>query len=652
MAVTNRVSAAEYYCEYKIERVYGDDGTVATPRIYFERDYSLKGLPYTMFTVPQEWVGLEKKCDVSVLPYDTVKLVYDIRGVDCTPLTVAGSEELRRAEIERSIGFEAFCTNNCRILIENGHSQDHSGIGILEMWKGKELVARFYYAVNFTFRKKIAYRLTERGGKLVLEFRCKDRPVGVPVAVCYGRGRLPCLRNDMGNRIAEFTLDFSQGALFRHTVERDGDAADGDNFFSVTIPDETSAKFYILDCVQNYKITQSVRRAADYLPESYTCPFCHRAIDVRIAGKRRYKRGGIACDGMDEKGEPEIFTKSGTKVKRCLYCANDLKEDSRSTFKNERTRLLPTAFMEHSNFKIAFTGMMRAGKTTYISRFFGVTSLGGSEERVSMNMPMIENSMEQFGVIVRPAFTAEVDRTGGSYRLTDADWCSRQPEYTARAISLDPPRYPNRTTTGGNLGTFPFIAEVNGSSYVSFYDVAGEDAQATAQIANLAAKGGKSGKNDEVIGVFCIINIKKGSEENKSVARMLIDAHLDRKCPVAVIVTKFDTVESEFDDNCRLLRSDYFEGATGRYAGSAIEWDINCASEEIRSYLMQKGLLPDFANAFDSVKYFGVSSFNFFESIHAPSEDIETPGRVRFGCSAKRIELPFLWMIHKFGLIR
>ena len=244
MAVTNRVSAAEYYCEYKIERVYGDDGTVATPRIYFERDYSLKGLPYTMFTVPQEWVGLEKKCDVSVLPYDTVKLVYDIRGVDCTPLTVAGSEELRRAEIERSIGFEAFCTNNCRILIENGHSQDHSGIGILEMWKGKELVARFYYAVNFTFRKKITYRLTERGGKLVLEFRCKDRPVGVPVAVCYGRGRLPCLRNDMGNRIAEFTLDFSQGALFRHTVERDGDAADGDNFFSVTIPDETSAKLH------------------------------------------------------------------------------------------------------------------------------------------------------------------------------------------------------------------------------------------------------------------------------------------------------------------------------------------------------------------------------------------------------------------------
>ena len=37
----------------------------------------------------------------------------------------------------------------------------------------------------------------------------RPRPaVGVPVAVCYGRGRLPCLRNDMGNRIAEFTLDF------------------------------------------------------------------------------------------------------------------------------------------------------------------------------------------------------------------------------------------------------------------------------------------------------------------------------------------------------------------------------------------------------------------------------------------------------------
>ena len=68
MAVTNRVSAAEYYCEYKIERVYGDDGTVATPKIYFERDYSLKGLPYTMFTVPQEWVGLEKSATFPSFP--------------------------------------------------------------------------------------------------------------------------------------------------------------------------------------------------------------------------------------------------------------------------------------------------------------------------------------------------------------------------------------------------------------------------------------------------------------------------------------------------------------------------------------------------------------------------------------------------------
>ena len=89
-----------------------------------------------------------------------------------------------------------------------------------------------------------------------------------------------------------------------------------------------------------------------------------------------------------------------------------------------------------------------------------------------------------------------MDRTGGSYRLTDADWCSRQPEYTARAISLDPPRYPNRTTTGGDLGTFPFIAEVNGSSYVSFYDVAGEDAQATAQMFDILLGDNLQGRKD------------------------------------------------------------------------------------------------------------------------------------------------------------
>ncbi len=659
MATVNKATTAEYYCEYKIERVLGDKNIVKTPKIFFERDYRTPNLPYSMFAVPEEWLNKQKSIlseirgnnnselvrkSLDKLAYDKIKIVYDIKGISCAPLADVESDEYKKAEIIDTISFEKFYQTGCRIIIENNHSQDHSGIGVMDMLKGEDVVARFYFAINFTFRKKIAYKLQVVGDKINLEFQCKDRPVGVPVVLVYNKDRLPCLRNDMGvNKVAEFMLDFSQGSTYKlPPIKLSGLATSKENVFSITINNEKFSKFYILDCLENTSL--STVRQKEFFPKiSYTCPFCHKPIDYSIAKDKRYKKGGIPCRQVDTKGKstPTILSKHKSKLKRCIFCAEDLKTDDISTFKNNRERLLPPGYMEHDNFKIAFTGSTRAGKTTYISRFFGLTG----DKKVSMPMTMTINSMREFGVNIKAALIAQVDRiTVGEYQVTDTNWPDTQQEYIDRSICLNPPHYPNRTDSG-DLTSFPFIAEVNNRSYISFYDIAGEDAQHSMQVKNIS--------NGELIGIFCIINIMSESQNNNDdVFQMLKNAKLDKKCPVAIIVTKFDIIENEFDSNCLCLRSDYFNEAVSRYTGTQIEWAIDYSSEEIKSYLKQNGRMPNLDGTFENVKYFGVSSFNFMDSIHDGLEDTNNPGNVKFECSSKRMELPFLWMLKQFGLVK
>lgn len=669
MMADSTLCTAEYYFEYKIERVSGDEKAIKTPKIYFERDYRTSNLPYTMFAVPEEWLNqqdlvnsLKGETDaetvkkiLSKLPYDTINVVFDIKGIACAPLGDAKSIEYEKAEIHLpDQTFEKFYQAGCRLTIENNNSEDHSGIGVIEMLKNKVTVAKFFFAVNFTFRKDISYELEVSGKSVNIEFKCKDRPIGIEVVVVYNKDRLPCLRNDMGVNMvtSPFILDFSKGETFRKTIPLTGEAAAQGNIFSIAIRNRQMAKYYILNCEKNTSLpNQSDKKIESTV--SYTCPFCHKKINYSISKSANYKKGGTSCSSIEDaksgKKVPTIYNKHKTKVKKCLFCSEDLMPKDPSSFKGNSNRLLPLSFMEHDNYKIAFAGSTRAGKTTYISRFFGLSG----DTKISMPMTMTVNSMKGFGVNIKAAPILKVERTSIGYQTTDSNWTDDQPQYVERSINLNEPRYPDRTTTG-DYTSYPFIAEVNNSSYISFYDIAGEDAQHSMLVKNIA--------NGELIGIFCIINGKSDIGGNNNVISMLKgaaktdktvkdDVAIDKRCPIAVIVTKMDMIETEFDPNCQCLRSDYFDSGS-IYEGSDIERVINISSEEIKAYLKQHALLPDFEGLYENVKYFGVSSFNFMDSIHNKLEDVNTPGRVKFECSSKRMELPFLWMLKQFGVIK
>ncbi|MBO5334968.1 MAG: hypothetical protein J6A87_03225, partial [Clostridia bacterium] len=657
---------AEYYFEYQLERFFGDEQRIQPPQLYFERDYEKRGLPYTMFAVMDDWLGKEKVLEklkdqsdakaarraLSELEYDTVNVVFDIKGIECAALADKTSKAYEKAESKVSVSFEKFYDSGCRVLIENSTTEDHSGIGVIEMLKGKEVVAQFFFAVNFTFKKTIHYSLKRVGKELSLVFECTDRPKGVPVTVVYNKDRLPCLKQDKNvNVVDQFTLDFSKSKKYKKECKLTDTAEMAENIFSVNISSAEFEKYYILSCYEN----NTLRGVSGRMPTptvTYTCPYCQNPMDVSLKSSKKFLRGAVPCTAKMVDGK-KVEVKGGIKrAKRCIYCSEDL--DKAGDFSSKYSRLLPPSYMDHDICKIAFAGSKRAGKTTYLSRFFGVEGFyksGGQEmgsdgkrkavqaDKISMTMLMAKNSLAEFGVSVTPASMPLVQVEKGVPMLTTKDWSESAPFYCERAISLNPSFFPQSTQPQDEVVKNPFITEVNRKNYVAFYDIAGEDAQHSTQIHDIVT--GCCG------GVFCLINGKADVTANAGVVGTILKAKLPEQTPIAVIIAKGDMIEGDFDASCRCLRTDYFHPIK-KYEGSALEREIDFSSEEIYAYLVQSKLVPNFAENYKNVKYFSVASFNFWESIHNPMEDINDPGKVKFDCSCKRMELPFIWMLKQF----
>ena len=155
-------------------------------------------------------------------------------------------------------------------------------------------------------------------------------------------------------------------------------------------------------------------------------------------------------------------------------------------------------------------------------------------------------------------------------------------------------------------------------------------------------------------GIFFLVDGKMNQTGNNSVCKRICEVLGNRisEYPIAVILTKFDQLEHEFDPNCHCLRSDVYDMMRTRYEGSLLEKNIELASEEICAYLTQKRIRPDFpSNA--NVRYFGMSSFADSDAVFHQNQTGGTAevNYLRYASSAKRMELPLIWMLRQFGCI-
>jgi hypothetical protein len=306
-------------------------------------------------------------------------------------------------------------------------------------------------------------------------------------------------------------------------------------------------------------------------------------------------------------------------------------------------------------------GSKRAGKTTFISRLFGINGSGVDTELLADSIKHATKNVANLSTYSINCLKV-VDEVGGKKIFTTKDsWYKKNSKfYSAYSIDINRGIYPGATNTAGNthdvdklqdITKSPFVMEVNRNNYLYFYDMAGEDAQRSTEfIRTLIGEP----EDNQPVAIFCLIDSRAEVNDTLSVFQRINEVLAGRKnvCPVAVILTKFDTVEKEFDDNCYCLRSDSYDRISKKYEDSELEKSVNLSSEEIRAYLSSKRINPDFGE-FANVKYFGVSAFSTPDSIFHEDQKgkVEEMNYLLHSSSPKRMELPLIWTLKQFGCI-
>ena len=658
---------AEFYFDYQIDILSDELGAFSRgeqdkPRLFIERDYRMEGARYVLYLTLPRWDAKGKSREAEDTSFDTVDLLYDVRGID----TVVFDREDGSYEVPDAFDRSTYRADGFRYVFLTGES-DFSGVGKIILKKnGKPGTSVAFFAINFAFKKKIRYRV--HGGKIILEG--KDIREGLRLRLNNAVGSLPCLADDRKkNDGIPFTPDFSKKSTYVYTIPEE--CRGRSVFVTFDILEKDADKFYLLECIENDTV-QSEKREFIRPKQILFCPYCHSTVELNAEGLASYKSGGgVGCNGQyvidaDTESPTPIQRRVGSRTvaaKNVLYCAQDFQNQKGEAMKRQDvhslwpfSRLLPEDFLAHNHFKVAVVGSKRAGKTTFISRMFDIT---GSEATLDMPARMMTNATGGKGFTLASYAPRDLDVDEKlPWIASENPWFKNKDKttfYSAYSIDIAGGRYPTATDKvkeGAEDQTrnplrFPFIFEVGHSDYLYFYDIAGEDAESSGNRLAMMIKNAPTG-------IFFLVDGKMNQTGNNSVCKRICEVLGNRisEYPIAVILTKFDQLEHEFDPNCHCLRSDVYDMMRTRYEGSLLEKNIELASEEICAYLTQKRIRPDFpSNA--NVRYFGMSSFADSDAVFHQNQTGGTAevNYLRYASSAKRMELPLIWMLRQFGCI-
>ncbi len=656
---------AEYYFDYKVKKLKTDytQSPKATPKFYVEKNYDTNNVSYQLYMTLPIWdagPSAESRPDQGIKKVD---FFYDVCavGID-TVSAIKSHEEAKRNKIEHhgEFNFGDYKKSKYRFVIAE-RDDDFSGVGkiVLRGDNGQENV--YFAAVNFTFKKKIKYSIDKTS--IYFTGIGLDKPVTVSLFASEvdESGFYPCLKKNTDAKEGyklKISLDGTGKTKYELPPELRENMKDKPIFVGFDSKDEELRNHYLLVCESNYAFENKYYTKPELVK---FCPYCHAEPSSMV-----YKHHSTGCDGsqlgygsMDKFAHQDIM--NGKKPeKKTMFCSEDfgtpeggkiLTEDKESIIR----RVLPDKFLEHNHFKVIITGSKRAGKSTFISRLFDINGTG---KDIDCQLTSLRNGTKRiFKATSYPIKTLKFPLASkNTINVSKDSWYKENQEFYSRySIDIGTGLYLKSTNTTTDrvskledIRRNPFVMEVENKSYVYFYDMAGEDAQRSGDFIYKLVRNAPAA-------IFYLIDSKAKPEETIAVARRIEDALRERRSivPVAVILTKFDAVENEFDDNCQCLRSDVQQMIKSRrYEQSELERHINISSEEIRSYLSQKGICPDFGeNAV--VKYFATSAYCAGDSIyHADQRGSEAEvNYLLHYSSVKRMELPVIWTLYQLGCI-
>lgn len=648
----------EYYFDYQIDCIKNDldINKDDTPRIIIERSYmdsNLMDHNYQMFIVIPNWYAsrenFEPNKELRRSKITRVKITYDVNGINSDKIESNIEDDYDFSKYKKTFSINLNCKDN-----------NFNGVGEIELFGKDSKSSKYIFAVNFIFRKKIAYSILKENDKLKFIFEtneCFD--CDIPLILLRDSDRMPCLKKDIQNEEKNKTLKFTKPLNFANKkivefTDADLKSTNMDNIsFKRTINtikdkcivdfDKGSfdyRKYFLLDCVLNKTLDIS-NEVVDIDELEYVCPFCHEKMNINSDNfMKLYNEGAVSCRG--ENNNNYWFTKEGKseRLKKIIYCDNN---DLGTTL------ILPDNFLKQRNYKIFINGIRRAGKSVFFSKSFGFSMNNG---RITVTADILKNGLSKyFGKNLNVYTSPEIKKSasGVSYEVKNNEW------YNSSAIGKSSKNnYPivldecfpetSELNDDPKLLSRPFILDINRQSKMFFYDISGEKV-----VTNGLYLGGN--------GMFIFINADYEEKEGnyKNLLKPIENVYKNKKVPAAFIVTKFDKYMKEFNENSQCLRTDVYNMSDKNYHESRLESNINIASEEIKSWLSTRdvgAIVKQLEQYFTKVSYFGVSALGQEEIVRNIKVQGKDKNWLLFDSSSIRAELPFLWMMYQLKIIK
>ncbi len=558
----------------------------------------------------------------------------------------------------------------------------------------------YFFFTNFTFRKRVVYQISLKNEKSVEspsndgEEEKKQKPhaenteirINLLSSETDKKPEVILNHRERGKDLGQFELSGKE-ISFKYNGKADI------NGFYLTFKDKSDEKYLLLEqMASNHKCKVSGdSRRNKATAEELVCPFCHRQIKWNdYNGNDRYKSGGVSCQGsyLKVNGSYASIKTADKAVEGCLYCDKDLNK-SKSGFAKTRAgdseycRILPQDFLGADSFRLAVIGETRSGKSFMLTRMFPFEQ---KREYVAIDQSPLNLYFRNGGIFGERLQNVEVqnendfvlskNKTWRAEVHKDFVWNARTghcPDATKKTAEQNEYDILERNPIVLSFEKKASLFKKTRKNYVFVYDMPGESFSPnneTSQNSDLPLI-----DNPHRLGCIFIFNGEKEGDDIQENQYKTLSRFIDRlvnaektfgkviKLPLAVVLTKFDKYEKYFDSNSHCLRGDVKDMALFvrkelRYAGSALQNNIDMASAEIESFL--KGhfkdnnknifdLINSNAKYFSEVKYFGVSTVGFDEAlkhIEGSSRDV-----LQFLTAPKRLELPFIWMLSQYGII-
>ena len=559
----------------------------------------------------------------------------------------------------------------------------------------------YFFFTNFTFRKRVVYQISLKNEKSVEspsndgEEEKKQKPhaenteirINLLSSETDKKPEVILNHRERGEDLAQFELT---GKEIAYNYNGKADV----NGFYLTFKDKSDEKYLLLEqMASNHKCKVSGdSRRNKATAEELVCPFCHRQIKWNdYNGNDRYKAGGVSCQGsyLAVNGNYAPIKRAEKAVEGCLYCEKDLNKNrdgfAVSLGGSEYNRILPQDFLGADSFRLAVIGETRSGKSFMLTRMFPFEQ---KREYVAINQSPLNLYFRNGGISEVRLQNVELQnknnfildkvklwRTGVH---NDFVWNAKTgfcPGFTKKTPEQNEYDILERNPIVLSFEKRASFLKKPRKNYVFVYDMPGESH--SPQNNTEQNKPVPLLDNPNRLGCIFIFNGEKENADlyenqyytlERFISRLAAVREMDKdkeiKVPLAIVLTKFDKYEKYFDSNSHCLRGDVKDMALFvrkelRYAGSALQNNIDMASAEIENFL--KGhfksndknifdLINSNAKYFSEVKFFGVSTVGFDEAI----KHIEGGKReniLQFLTAPKRLELPFIWMLSQYGII-